>query len=313
MKKMGVIAAVALVSGALWATDLTLSTREATVNVDGEYTLEQVTETGYSHLRFKMKEPFQPAKILSFEYRLDNPADFMYVATNLTSDTQKSTYNAFPPSAEWKKAELYFENLAYTKSKGLPEEGENFVGLTIYCRRQDKAPKGPVRLQVRNIKIETNADYNPADNCKLYTSGVEKKGNTYTLDQKKNERFGNIFFLVKENYDPAKHLVFEYRVKNPAQFNYVAVSFRGLEGVGTFNGYPAKEEWTKVDLPFSKLKNTKWVETENGKQRMQLKPEHFLNRLQIYARIDDKNAAAPIFFELRNVRITTPEKAESAK
>ena len=100
MKKMGVIAAVALVSGALWATDLTLSTREATVNVDGEYTLEQVTETGYSHLRFKMKEPFQPAKILSFEYRLDNPADFMYVATNLTSDTKKSTYNAFPPSAE---------------------------------------------------------------------------------------------------------------------------------------------------------------------------------------------------------------------
>ena len=306
MVKITAIIAMMLVSCSLWAVELTLTTKNV-IQQDGEYTLEQSTESGYGHIRFKMEQPFQPGKILSFEYRTDNPKDLYYVATNLLVD-KKGTYNSFPASSEWTKAELFFDNLVYTKSQGNPAEGEVFTGLNIYCRRLDKVKQGDIRLQVRNIRIEDDPNYDPALNCRLMTKEVAKNGEVYTLDQTKAERFGNIFFLVNETYDPGKRLVFEYRVKNPEQFGYIAVTFRTNE-LGTFNGLAPKAEWTKAELPFSALKTTKWVD----KKRVALTEKDRFQRLQIYARIPDDKPAAPIFFELRNVRIEMPAKTDAAK
>ena len=136
--------------------------------VDGVFTAENTADDKFTHIGFNLNGmKYDPALRLVFEYRSKvlSGGSENYIAVLFSRKAAGTTFTQFKPSQEWQTGTVDFHTLKFHKA-GKLRGGEALDSFSIYSRRPDGEP-GKVRLEVRNVRFERNAYYNPLDGVRV--------------------------------------------------------------------------------------------------------------------------------------------------
>ena len=143
-------------------SDLVITSR------DGVFTAENKKDDKYTTLTFDLQNmAYQPDLRVRFEYRsaVLTGGPERYVGVNFFPRKAGSSFTSLPAAKEWKEAVVDFHGLRFHNPVRLAK-GTPLGSFTIYVRREDGAP-GKARLEVRNLRFERDAKYNPLDGVRV--------------------------------------------------------------------------------------------------------------------------------------------------
>lgn len=121
--------------------------------------------------------------------------------------------------------------------------------------------------------------------------GVTFRNGVFSRECTNPVRFCTIGFRLQEPYQPGHVLTFEYRAAQPEKLEYVACVLYGKGRKECFFGFPPSGEWRTARVPFVRM------------GRKDFQPGEMLERVHIYGRINDRDPAAPMKLEIRDLRM----------
>ena len=291
--------------------------RKAISQLPGKYSysfsdnyVEAANSVPYRYCELHLKTDFKaaPNKVLTFEYKnVYSPKDKVaYAGVYFTDSSKKAYFAPIPLSSEWKKARISFATLSDNDKIVIPKD-TSIILLDFYSRINDADPEGMVKIQVRNIEVATDTNYDPQASERIHFTKEFINANPAKFNYIYADGYVEIANLtpdrvcelsIKSNLVAATNMILSFDYQNICtpedNVDNTALYIVDTRRKVYYVTFPVSTEWKTVTVPFDTL---------NSLDKKPLASGTMFYWINIYSRISDKNPAAKVKLRIRNLQI----------